>query len=113
MRTTRVTDLGFAPPGGIDLLTQMVKYLSQGNFGVVWMAKDIQTNELFVMKLPLRRKDIALFLHEVELHRSLDSSFIVAFVESFELQEAWPVRIPLPSNSGAPWISTTIHHSRK
>jgi len=72
---------------------KVVKYLSQGNYGVVWMAKDVHTNELFVMKLPLRRKDIALFLHEVELLRSLDSSFIVAFVESFELQEDWPVMV--------------------
>ena len=71
--------------------TQVKKYLSQGNFGVVWLVQDSATSELRVIKLPRRSQDIPLFLEEVELHRGLDSSFIVAFVESFEYH-GWPVR---------------------
>jgi hypothetical protein len=104
MISTGVTELELAPPGGVEFTSQMLKYLTQGNFGVVWLAKELTTDELAVMKLPKRRKDIPTFLQEVELHRSMNCSFIVAFIESFELQEAWPVHPLLP------WNASTVHN---
>lgn len=78
----------------------MLEYLTQGSFGVVWKMRDILTGELFVLKMPLRRKHIAMFVQEAELHRSLVSPFIVAFVEWFKLPEGWPVCALLGSTFG-------------
>jgi serine/threonine protein kinase len=94
---------------GRRVQSQVRKFLSQGNFGAVWLVQDRATSELRVMKVPLRRIDIPLFMKEVELHRSLDSPFIVAFVESFEY-DGWPVR---PSGRAwvrcAPWAGAHGH----
>jgi serine/threonine protein kinase len=70
---------------------QVLKYLSQGNFGVVWLVQEVHTGELRAMKMPLRYKDLKAFKAEVELHSSLVSPYVVEFIEAFDLR-GWPVR---------------------
>ena len=70
---------------------QVLKYLAKGNHGVVWLVQEVPTGELRAMKMPLRRKELKAFEAEVALHSSLESPFVVQFIEAFELR-GWPVR---------------------
>ena len=70
---------------------QVLKYLAKGAKGVVWLVQEVPTGELRAMKMPLRRKELKAFEAEVALHSSLESPFVVQFIEAFELR-GWPVR---------------------
>jgi serine/threonine protein kinase len=89
---------------------QVIKYLSQGNYGVVWLVQEVPTGDLRAMKMPLRRKELKAFEAEAELHSSLASPFVVDFIEAFELR-GWPVR-PLRSSVCVLGVGFTAHKSR-
>ena len=84
-----VPDEMLASPAGRTY--QVLKYLSRGNFGLVWLVQEVPTGELRAMKMPLRRKALKAFKAEVELHSSMESPYVVGFIEAFELR-GWPVR---------------------
>jgi serine/threonine protein kinase len=72
---------------------RVLKYLAQGNFGVVWLVQEVPTGELRAIKMPMHRMELKAFEEEVELHSSLVSPYVVEFIEAFDVR-GWPVRHP-------------------
>jgi serine/threonine protein kinase len=72
---------------------RVLKYLAQGNLGVVWLVQEVPTGELRAIKMPMHRMELKAFEEEVELHSSLVSPYVVEFIEAFDVR-GWPVRHP-------------------